>query len=290
MPSVSNKYNLPQPFVDLVSESNYSKGEADITTTTLSQPPKVKELMRRHGDNVVEDASDRVWSMFGSANHWMLEQIGLRRPDRYITEQRFYMDVDGIKLGGQIDLFDKETGVLYDYKVSSVYKAMTDDKFDWTAQASINKLLCEHNGLTVKRAAIILVAKDWKKRDAATKPDYPKCPVVEIPLTLWGPEETYAYIKSRIRVHEQAKTLQDDEIPICTEKERWAKPTTYAVLKDKDAKRAVANGLYESRFEADAHAKKIGGIVSERAGADTRCESFCPVRNFCNYGKTLKVA
>ena len=227
--------------------------------------------------------------MLGTANHYVLEQIAKRNPERYVTEERFYMDVDGMKLGGQIDLYDKQEQVLYDYKVSSVYKAMSDDRFEWTAQAAVNRLLLEHNGYQVKRAAIILVMKDWRMRDSKIKADYPKCPVVEIKLDAWKPEETFAYIKSRITLHQQAKDLSDDEIPICTPEERWEKPTIYAVLPKEGAKRAVSGGLYESESEAEAHSRRINGSVERREGSCPRCESYCRVRSQCNFGRNLKI-
>jgi hypothetical protein len=286
--TITNIYGLPKPFVDLVSESSYSAGEADITTTSLFQPPKIRELMRRHAETITEDASDRVWTMLGTANHYVLEQIAKRNPERYLTEVRLYMDVDGVKLGGQIDLYDKQEQVLYDYKVSSVYKAMSDDRFEWTAQAAVNRLLLEHNGYPVKRAAIILVMKDFRLRDSKIKADYPKCPVVEIKLDAWKPEETFAYIKSRITLHQQAKELPDDQIPICTEAERWSKPTTYAVLPKKGAKRAVNGGIFESRSEAEELSGRINGVVEERAGSHPRCESYCRVKQYCQFGRTLK--
>jgi hypothetical protein len=285
--TITNIHSLPQPFVDLVSESSYSAGEADITTTSLFQPPKIRELMRRHADTITEDASDRVWTMLGTANHYVLEQIAKRNPERYIAEERLYLDIDGVKLGGQIDLYDKQEQVLYDYKVSSVYKAMSDDRFEWTAQAAVNRLLLEHNGYPVKRAAIILVMKDFRLRDSKIKADYPKCPVVEIKLDAWKPEETFAYIKSRITLHQQAKELPDDQIPICTEAERWRVPDLYAVLPKAGAKRAVNNGTYEDRLQAESHAKRIGGVVEERLGEDRRCIDFCKLRTHCNYWRNL---
>jgi hypothetical protein len=286
--TITNQFGLPQPFVDLVSEDTYSKGESDITTTGLAQPPKISELWRRHGNEITIDCSEKVWTMLGTANHYVLEQIAKRNPERYLTEVRLYMDVDGMKLGGQIDLYDKQGQVLYDYKVSSVYKALSDDRFDWTAQAAINTLLLQHNGYPVKRAAIILVMKDWKLRDSKIKADYPKCAIVEIKLEPWKPEETFAYIKSRINLHQQAKELSDDQIPICTESERWRVPDLYAVLPKKGAKRAVNNGTYEDRLQAEAHAKRIGGVVEERLGEDKRCADYCRVRAYCNYGRNLK--
>jgi hypothetical protein len=289
MSKISNIYNLPQPFVDLVSVDTYSKGESDITTTGLAQPPKIAELTRRHGSEITMDASEKVWTMMGTANHYVLEQIALRNPERYVTEQRFYMDIDGVKLGGQIDLFDRETETLWDYKVSSVYKAMSDDKLEWTKQANVNKLLCEHNGIHPKKLAILLVCKDWKRKEAEFKADYPKCAILEIPLPIWQEAETLAYIKSRINLHNAAKLIEeDDAIPVCTEEERWAKPTTWAVLKEKGAKRAVNGGLYELESEALAHAKRISGAVEKRDGSNPRCENYCQVRQWCQLGRSLK--
>ena len=287
---ILNRYNLPQPFVDLVSGDTYSKGESDITTTGLAQPPKIAELTRRHGNEITMDASEKVWTMMGTANHYVLEQIALRNPERYVTEQRFYLDIDGVKLGGQIDLFDRETETLWDYKVSSVYKAMSDDKLEWTKQANVNKLLCEHNGIHPKKLAVLLVCKDWKRKEAEFKADYPKCAILEIPLPIWREEETLAYIKSRINLHNLAKMINnEDEIPVCTEEERWSKPTTWAVLKERGAKRAVNGGLYGSEAEAILHAKRIDGAVEKRDGSNARCENYCQVRKWCNFGRSLKL-
>lgn len=289
MSRITNIYGLPQPFVDLVSGDTYSKGESDITTTGLAQPPKIAELTRRHASEITMDASEKVWTMMGTANHYVLEQIALRNPERYVTEKRFYVDIDGVKLGGQIDLFDRETETLWDYKVSSVYKAMSDDKLEWTKQANVNKLLCEHNGIHPKKLAILLVMKDWKRKEAEFKADYPKCAIQEIPLPIWREEETLAYIKSRINLHNAAKLIEvEDAIPVCTEEERWARPTTWAVLKERGAKRAVNGGLYELESEAIAHAKRISGAIEKRDGSNPRCENYCQVRQWCNFGRNLK--
>jgi len=285
---ITNRFSLPQPFVDLVSGDTYSKGESDITTTGLAQPPKIAELWRRHADEITMDCSEKVWTMMGTANHWVLEQIALRNPERYVAEKRFYLDIDGMKLGGQIDLFDRDTETLWDYKVSSVYKAMSDDHQDWTKQANVNKLLCEHNGIYPKKLAILLVCKDWKRRDSEIKADYPKCAIQEIQLPIWNPEETFAYIRSRIALHNAAKLVEnEDAIPVCTEEERWAKPTTWAVLKEKGAKRAVNGGIFESQSEAELFVKKHGGYIERRQGEETRCLHFCQVRKWCNFGRNL---
>ena len=166
---------------------------------------------------------------------------------------------------------------------------MSDDKLEWTKQANVNKLLCENNGIHPKKLAILLVMKDWKRKEAEFKADYPKCAIQEIPLPIWREEETLAYIKSRINLHNAAKLIEvEDAIPVCTEEERWAKPTTWAVLKEKGAKRAVNGGVYELESEAIAHAKRISGAIEKRDGSNPRCENYCQVRQWCNFGRSLK--
>jgi hypothetical protein len=98
-----------------------------------------------------------------------------------------------------------------------------------------------------------------------------------------------AYIRSRIALHNAAKLVEkEDDIPVCTEEERWSKPTTWAVLKEKGAKRAVNGGLYESESEAKEHAKRISGAVERREGSCARCMDYCRVRQFCQFGRNLK--
>jgi hypothetical protein len=90
-------------------------------------------------------------------------------------------------------------------------------------------------------------------------------------------------------LHNAAKLVEkEDDIAVCTEEERWSKPTTWAVLKEKGAKRAVNGGLYGSEAEAVLHAKRIGGAVEKREGEETRCLHFCQVRQWCNFGRNLK--
>lgn len=286
--TITNVFGLPQPFVDLVSEDSYSKGEAKYSTTQLIGPPKVSELMRRHGSSITIDASEKVWTMSGTAKHYILEQIAKRNPNRYVVEHRYYVEIDGIKIGGQIDLFDRQTETLYDWKETGVWKALSDDHFEWIAQGNINKFLCESNGIFPKKMANILILKDWKLRESKIKRDYPPCAVKEVPLTIWKPEETLAYIKSRIAAHEAARNSEsDDLIPHCTDKERWRKEDSFAVMKDKKAKRAIK--VHQTEEEANLHAREVGGIVEHRAGEDNRCLNYCKVRHKCHFGKNLKI-
>jgi len=63
---LTNKFNLPDPIVNAVQNQGYTPGSSDITVTQLIQPPLIRQLNKKHWDDIEEDASDRVWALFGS--------------------------------------------------------------------------------------------------------------------------------------------------------------------------------------------------------------------------------
>lgn len=66
----TNKYNLPESFVNAVKVDNHvTKG--DISVTTLIDAPQIRQLKKRH--RITEDVSDRVFALMGTAVHHVLE-------------------------------------------------------------------------------------------------------------------------------------------------------------------------------------------------------------------------
>lgn len=63
-------------------------------------------------------------------------------------------------------------------------------------------------------------------------------PVVTLPVKIWDENATYDYIVKRMKLHQTA--LVNDCIPPCSDNERWARPTLFAV------KKRVENALYAS--------------------------------------------
>ena len=124
MLTITNKYHLPGAILHAVSHDRYDPGDGDVSCTTLIAPAQIYQLNQLHkGDEVFEDASDRIWSMIGSAVHYILENAITDMKAKGITdiisERRFYHTVGGKKVSAQIDLYeDKE---LSDFKVTSVW-------------------------------------------------------------------------------------------------------------------------------------------------------------------------
>ena len=72
---LTNKNNLPEPVFRAITQNRYS-GENDdnfASVTGLLKGVKQFVLEKRHYDEIIEDASDRVWSLMGSAMHSVME-------------------------------------------------------------------------------------------------------------------------------------------------------------------------------------------------------------------------
>ena len=120
------------------------------------------------------------------------------------------------------------------------------------------------------------------RRGVQNSSDYPKAPVQIVDIPVWKDEDVEAYIKERVKLHKKSKLLSDigDELPLCTDEERWKKPTKYAVMK-KGAKRAVK--LFDDLDTANtvcAENNKEGSFyVEKRVGEAIRCTgNYCGSR------------
>jgi hypothetical protein len=101
--------------------------------------------------------------------------------------------------------------------------------------------------------------------------------VVTLPVKVWDEDATYDYIVKRMKLHQTA--LVNDCIPPCSDNERWARPTLFAVKKT-GGKRALR--VFSDRDEAQQFLGQTPGTLLEvRPGANIRCERFCSVAAYC---------
>ena len=288
---LTNKFNLPEPFVAAVGADDYVRGDAEYTATELIRPSRILVYSRRHDADMVEDVSDRVWAFQGQTKHIVLERIARTNPNRYIVETRYETVVPGVssKISAQIDLFDKKERILYDWKETSVWKFMLGDTKEWEQQANINLYLMRKNDIHVQQLVNIAILKDFKARKArfTRDEDYPKCAVHVMPLPMWTIGEAQAYLIKRIEKHR----AEAEKPPVCNKEERWQRDASFAVMRS-DRKRAVK--LCMSRDQAEAvmmHHMKIAPpgdskkfYIEERNAEPVRCLDFCPVQLFCDFG------
>ena len=285
---LTNKFNLPETFVNCIKRPTYSRGNSEISVTEILSPPQLVLLRRSHADDIEVDAADQVWSLFGSAVHNILQH---GKDEHHVVEERLFTTFEGWSISGAIDLqtFQPDGSVIIsDYKVTSAW-AVQQQKTEWIDQLNLYAWLIERTkALPVTGLQIIGIVRDWSRREAALKDTYPQAPIVTIDIPLWDAETREQFVKDRLRLHNEANfSAVSGEMPQCTPEEMWEKPTTYAVMKEggKRAKR-----VFESLDQAEAFRAEQTGAhhIETREGGRTRCESFCQVAPFCQQYKFYK--
>ncbi len=281
---ITNKHNLPDAVFNFLSANNYTPGDNDYSATTLLRPPQMVQLERRHWEELEEDAIDKVWSVFGSAVHNLLEH---HADDTASVEERLYVDILGKRIGGQLDHYSD--GSITDYKVTSTYTLGNAGRMkEWEEQQNIYAYLMRENGKPVEKIQVCVFFRDWSKgKSLSGGKDYPKTPLMVIELPLWGISEQEDFLMDRVAEHLWGEDFSDAFLPLCSPEDMWEEPTKYAVKK-KGNKRATKLFLDEKEAKKDAEQRGEGFSVSTRQGGRTRCEQYCNVKNFCHQYREWK--
>lgn len=280
---LTNKLNLPSSIVKAVMNDPYSRGNANISVTTLIGPARIRQLAIQHADEIEEDVSDRIWALIGQIAHGILE----RAEDSAWCEERLFIQRHGWRISGQFDRYALEpNGRLSDYKVTSTYTIKDGAKPEWVAQENIYGLMLREHGYKVDKLEVIAILRDWQKSKAKNSQyNYPKQSVAVIPVETWPQEQIETYIRKRLIVHGKAQ----HELPECTDEERWATSAVYAILK-KGNKSAVS--LHDTAIEAAQALKSLPTYtgaysIVERPAEQRRCADYCVALPFCTQGQAL---
>lgn len=282
---LTNKFNLPDTFINVIKRPQYSRGNSEISVTEILSPPQLVLLRRQYADDIEQDASDMVWSLFGSAVHNILEH---GKDSHHIVEERLFTTFEGWSISGAIDLQEFKDYKFYisDYKVTSAW-AVQQEKQEWINQLNLYAWLVERvKDQSVSGLQIIGIVRDWSRREAALKDTYPQAPIVTLDIPLWSYADREEFVRRRLAMHNEANfAAVSGNMPQCTSEEMWEKKTTYAVMKE-GGKRAKK--VFEIKEDAAAFAgqQKDPHYIEVREGGRTRCESFCQVAPFCKQYQT----
>jgi hypothetical protein len=276
---------MPEAFVRVIDSLTRDLSEADpkrLGVTTLINPPRIRILTTRHWNEISEDYSDHIWRVLGNAIHYVLLNT---ENHQNLVEQKIEKLIDGITIVAKPDLYEDKDKSVQDWKVTSVWAVKFKDKQDWADQLNPYAYFLKGAGFPVEKLYINAILKDWRRSEARKYPDYPKIPFVRLEIPLWTTEQTEKFIKDKIKEYKIAINLADEELPVCTPKERWAKEDVYALYKGTNK---TATKLFDTEKEALEYAKadtKNKYRVDKRTGADMRCNDYCLVKNFCSYYK-----
>lgn len=291
---LTNKLNLPQPFVDAATSHHEYKPNRYSVTEVLGGTCEAV-LKRRHAGEATEDVSDRLWAVLGSAVHKVLESAQ-SAPEQH-QEQWLCVpiDVDGerYELSGIFDLYDESTGTVTDWKVTSVWQVTFGDYEKWRRQVLFYCWMLRKKGHDARAGEIVAMLRDHSQRKARTERDYPPHPVH---VEHWDfsdddmREQGQAIHDWFLEVKAQ-ESLPDDELTPCSPEQRWHKPDKWAVVKDGNKR---ATRVFENEDDAefsrilleDTTGKKHH--IEFREGEDTKCDSYCPVSDFCPFARAKK--
>ena len=284
---LTNKLDLPEPFVRAVSEKTYDNQGSWRTVTELIGPPKIAALKRKHEEEIEVDASELVYTFQGETAHATIERAAKTMcKEGWQAEERLFKKVQGKKISGAYDLFNPKTGELIDVKNSTAWKAKRGEApAEWVQQCNLLAHLIREKGHDVRSIRIILIIRDHSKPESRRDPEYPQTPVVQLEIPIWTDEEAKAFLEDRVRLHLLAETEEVE----CSPEDRWAKPTIWAIKK-KGAARAIPGGLYADEEKAKEKLEQLGNAyeIDYRPGENTRCALYCPVAKFCaQYQKLL---
>ncbi len=296
---LTNKLNLPQPIVEAIANSGYSKGLSRFTATSLIEPTQISILKERHAEELEEDAADLIYSLQGQSIHTILERAALKLSEQgYISERRFYIEVNGVTVGAQIDVFHKPTGKLQDYKVTSLYSVKEGAKEEYVKQLNIQAYIIKngyeiidgkkhYHHYKVKELEIVAILRDWSKAEAERSPELPQHQVTLLAVPIIPEHEVLGYIKERVLERLTSLELPSAMLPECSAEERWAKPDVWAIMK-KGLKRAVRLCYNAEAAQIALEAAGPGHSIVFRQGVSTRCERYCPVKNKCSQYKKMQ--
>jgi len=284
---LTNKYNLPEPFVLAVKHKTYDNQGSWRTITELIGPPKIAHLKRVHDEEIEVDASELVYTFQGEIVHATIERANKELGTKgWVSEERLFAEIENKKISGAYDLFNPKTGELIDVKNSTAWKAKGKEvPAEWVQQTNCLASLLRRHGHVVTSIKILLVIRDHSKPEARRDPEYPQLPVILLDVPIWENERTESFLQERVKLHIEAETKEAE----CSPEDRWAKPTIWAIKK-KGQSRAITGGLYAVEEKAKEKLAELGPghEIEYRPGQNVRCELYCPVSKFCaQYQKTL---
>jgi hypothetical protein len=249
---INNRLHLPDGIVKAVSTEKHNEPGC-ISATTLIKGVKEVLLMERHWDELTDDVADRIWAIWGTAVHSLLEQEG----ENEFSEVNMPYKVNGITVTGRIDNYDFAKGIICDYKTASINKIRVGNFSEWRLQGLIYAWLLRKNGLKAERCRFIALLKDHSKTEADRDRRYPQNPVYvyEFPVTLTDIIKIDRFIRNKVDEYVHCQKLADDAIPACSKEERWEKAPKYAVMK---TGRKSAVRLLDNQSDADRMADEKG--------------------------------
>jgi hypothetical protein len=272
---VENTEGLPELLFTVLAE-NRPPVKGEIHVTQLIGPAMVDYLRRKHWDELVDDASNRLFALFGQGLHAAIANDGriehAKKVLAEVIENWYKIDSEiqlcvltdllkaldstnqsGIEsdlkwklkggkwtLVGTDDHYDELQACIMDWKITSVWSVLFAEH-NWEEQLNVYGWMRRKLGYEVKQLKVWALLRDWQKSKAkygGGGPKYPRIPFVEVEVPVWSMKKAEEYVYERLIKFE-------GEPEWCTPEDKWQTPMVYKVMK-KGRKSAVIATVWKN--------------------------------------------
>lgn len=242
-----------------------------------------------------QDCSELIWALFGTAFHSILENS--KEEDSQFKEEYLKQDLSiicdelkGYFLSGKADLIDIATKTIIDYKTTSTFKILKKDYKDYRLQLLIYAWLFKQLGFEINKGEIVALLRDWQKSKAKFDKNYPQFQVQKLQFKFSKKDfkEIEEFIKQKFLELKKYENVADDELPECTDEDKWASPRQYKIYKKGNK---IATKVHESMEDAQNHLdnleKNYPNMYEIRVVEPTyrKCEEYCSCCQYCKFWK-----
>lgn len=278
----TNKLNLPEVFSNCFKNEDKETIENRYSVTEILGSIREILLYRKYRNEITVDISDKIPALFGSAVHKILEE---NKTDDCEAEVKLEIKFGNNTLVGIIDSLNLKELLIEDYKTTTTSKVSKNDFSDWYHQDMMYAyMVLIIYDVKIKKLKNYALLKDWSKIKAATSTNYPQSPIFIWEYNVQDSDYDYIYkfIKNKLAdIHEHKNNL-----PECTDEEKWYTGTKYAVYKNVGDKRATI--VCDTEQEAhDYITNKCNGAgqIEVRKGENLKCKYYCDCAKFCEKTK-----
>jgi hypothetical protein len=264
---ITNNYSLPQSLFNVLNRG-HKPIPGRYSASDIKDPPWMRVLREQHYDEMEQDVSEMLWMLLGLSTHYILEGGA---PSESLAEEKMTYDYLGTTIVCVPDLW--HDGEISDWKITSIYSFLLGDKPEWEKQLNIYKWMYDKHGFETIKLTIHAILRDWQKSKTFRDEDYPPIPFHSLDVPVWSDLDTETMIRNWIG---------DLDCPYpCNDEERWARPTTWAVMKEgrKTALRVLPTEEEAIKYLSEAPPKTS---IVKREGEYVRCKSYCQVSKFCS--------
>lgn len=275
----TNRHNLPSVFEKIYINNEYQSKPNSFGATTLLAPVQEIIFKKRYGDLLLEDLSDRIPALIGTAVHDYLER---NDDEEYVEMYLNHEILNDMFVSGKIDKYIKDEFTLVDYKTAKVNKIVYEDFDDWKMQGLIYAWLLLKKNLIVEKIRFIAILKDWSKFARANNYSndkyYPDSPifVYEFKVNSYDLNYIDEYITNKMKQIRDWKDLPDEELLKKPIEERWQPKITYAVIGEGKNR---ARKIFQDRNQAFENLKE-DEIIEERIESPSKLDMYCPAYNY----------